>query len=90
MLSVLTFEPIFKERIWGGRNLETLYGKSLPPRIPIGESWEISDRPGDESVVAAGRWKGKTLHQILGGAPGGIAGAAPGEAETVPASSQDY
>ena len=65
MLSVLTFEPIWKERIWGGRNLETRYGKRLPPNLPIGESWEISDRPGDESVVAAGPWKGKTLHEIL-------------------------
>jgi mannose-6-phosphate isomerase len=77
MLSVLTFEPIFKERIWGGRNLETLYGKSLPPRIPIGESWEISDRPGDESVIAAGRWKGKTLHQILGERPAELLGPLP-------------
>jgi mannose-6-phosphate isomerase len=65
MLPVLTFEPILKERIWGGRALETLYGKRLPPNLPIGESWEISDRPGDESVVAAGPWKGRTLHQIL-------------------------
>jgi mannose-6-phosphate isomerase len=64
-LPVLTFEPILKERIWGGRNLETRYGKRLPPNLPIGESWEISDRPGDESVVAAGPWKGRTLHEIL-------------------------
>lgn len=65
MLSVLTFEPIFKERIWGGRNLEQLYAKRLPPNLPIGESWEISDRPGDESIIAAGPWTGKTLHQIM-------------------------
>ena len=71
MLPILTFEPIFKERIWGGRNLETLYGKPLPPRSPIGESWEISDRPGDESVVAAGPWKGETSASNHGGAPGG-------------------
>ena len=74
MLSVLTFEPIWKERIWGGRNLENLYGKRLPPRLPIGESWEISDRPGDESVVAAGPWKGKTLHQILEERPAELLG----------------
>jgi mannose-6-phosphate isomerase len=77
MLPVLTFEPIFKERIWGGRNLETLYGKRLPPGLPIGESWEISDRPGDESVVAAGPWKGKTLHQILQERPEELLGPLP-------------
>ena len=27
MLHPLTFQPIFKERIWGGRNLATLYGE---------------------------------------------------------------
>jgi len=47
----LTFHPIYKERVWGGRNLENLYHKRLPPRTPIGESWEISDRPGDVSVI---------------------------------------
>jgi mannose-6-phosphate isomerase len=77
MLSVLTFEPICKERIWGGRNLETLYGKRLPPLLPIGESWEISDRPGDESRVAAGPWKGRTLHQILEERPEELLGPLP-------------
>jgi mannose-6-phosphate isomerase len=65
MLYPLTFEPIFKERIWGGRNLATLYAKALPPGERIGESWEISDRPGDESVIARGPLKGKTLHWLM-------------------------
>ena len=33
-----TFEPLFKERVWGGRRLEQLYGKALPIGVPIGES----------------------------------------------------
>lgn len=37
----------------------------MPPRAPIGESWEISDRPGDESVVANGTFAGKTLHWLV-------------------------
>jgi mannose-6-phosphate isomerase len=61
----LVFEPILKERIWGGRNLETLYGKPLPPGAPIGETWEISDRPGDESVIANGSLRGKTIHRLM-------------------------
>jgi mannose-6-phosphate isomerase len=61
----LVFEPVFKERIWGGRNLETLYRKPLPPALPIGESWEISDRPGDESVIARGPLRGKTLRWLM-------------------------
>lgn len=61
----LIFEPRFKERVWGGRRLETLYGKSLPPTGPIGESWEISDRPGDESVIANGAFAGRTLRWLM-------------------------
>jgi mannose-6-phosphate isomerase len=60
----LTFEPIFKERIWGGSNLKKLYGKTLPAGIPIGESWEISDRPGDVSVISNGPLAGKDLHWL--------------------------
>lgn len=65
MLYPLTFHPLFKERVWGGRNLETLYRKSLPPGIPIGESWEISDRPGDVSVIANGPLAGKDLRWLM-------------------------
>src|SRR6478736_3781308 len=61
----LTFRPIFKERVWGARNLERLYGKKLPATVPIGESWEISDRPGDVSVIANGPLTGKDLHWLI-------------------------
>ena len=65
VLYPLTFQPIFKERVWGGRELETLYGKKLPPGKCIGESWEISDRPDDESIVANGKFAGKNLHWLM-------------------------
>jgi mannose-6-phosphate isomerase len=61
----LVFKPILKERLWGGRRLEELYHKPLPPGVPIGESWEISDRPGDVSVVANGPLAGKDLHWLV-------------------------
>lgn len=61
----MIFRPIFKERVWGGRNLERLYGKALPPGSVIGESWEISDRPGDVSVIANGSLAGHDLHWLV-------------------------
>ena len=60
-----TFRPIFKERVWGGRKLESLYQKELPAGVPIGESWEISDRPGDASVIANGPLAGKDLRWLM-------------------------
>ena len=65
MLYPLTFQPIFKERVWGDRKIETLYGKALPPDKPIGESWEISDRTGDVSVVSNGPLAGKDLQYLM-------------------------
>lgn len=70
----LTFVPRFKERVWGGRNLERLYGKALPADRVIGESWEISDRPGDESVVREGPLAGQTLAQVIAEFGSGIMG----------------
>jgi len=60
----ITFEPLFAERVWGGRHLESLYGKKLPAGAPIGESWEIVDRETEQSVVAGGVLKGRTLHEL--------------------------
>jgi len=65
VLYPLTFHPIFKERVWGGREIERLYGKKIPAGRLIGESWEISDRPGDESVIANGKFAGKSLHWLM-------------------------
>src|SRR5213082_692910 len=65
MLYPFLFHPILKERVWGGRKLASLYGKHLPADRPIGESWEISDRPGDVSVIANGPLAGKDLHWVL-------------------------
>src|SRR5437764_1882166 len=52
------------ERIWGGRKLAELFDKKLPANKPIGESWEIVDRPEAQSVVANGPLKGKSLHEL--------------------------
>jgi len=65
MLYPLTFDPICKERVWGGRNLERLYQKNLPPHVPVGESWEITDRPEGVSVVANGPLAGKDLRWLM-------------------------
>lgn len=72
----LVFHPIFKARVWGGRNLARLYGKQLPPNTPVGEAWEISDRPDDQSVIANGPLAGNTLNTLIKKQPEAVLGPA--------------
>ena len=65
MREVLQFQPIYQERVWGGRRLQTLLGRDLPPGPPIGESWEIVDRPEAQSRVRGGRFGGTTLRDLI-------------------------
>src|SRR4051794_6175534 len=73
----LTFRPIYKERVWGSRKLQALYGRHLPADLPIGESWEMVDRPEDASVIANGELAGRVLHWLLEHFPKEVLGAVP-------------
>jgi mannose-6-phosphate isomerase len=61
----VVFDPIFKPKPWGGRRLETLLGKRLPPGEPVGEAWELADLPGNESRVRGGPLAGTTLSELV-------------------------
>ncbi|MBI1884051.1 MAG: class I mannose-6-phosphate isomerase [Chlamydiae bacterium] len=59
------FIPLLKEKIWGGRNLEKILGRPLPPGQKIGESWEICDRSEDQTCVQNGPFQGQSLHELM-------------------------
>lgn len=65
MTSFLNFKPVYQERVWGGRALESFLGRKLPGSAPIGESWELVDRPEAQSVVENGPWAGKSLREVI-------------------------
>lgn len=69
----LQFEPILKERIWGGEKLKTILNKPITSKI-TGESWELSTVEGDVSVVANGELKGKSLMELIDETPNEILG----------------
>ena len=56
-------QPIFHEKIWGGRKLADDFGYEIPDG-PIGECWAISAHPNGDCVVAEGAWAGKRLSEL--------------------------
>jgi mannose-6-phosphate isomerase len=65
MTPLLQFKPVYQERVWGGRGLESFLGRKLPGTTPIGESWELVDRVEAQSLVAGGPWAGKSLRELM-------------------------
>src|SRR5262245_53539079 len=72
----LIFEPIFMERIWGGRRLESVFGKRLPGDLRIGESWEICDHGAHSSVIANGPLRGRSLADLMTASAEALLGSA--------------
>ena len=64
MAHCLTFTPLYQPRVWGGQKLNEVFGRKLPTDTPIGESWELVDRPNEQSVVNRGQYEGWSLHRL--------------------------
>lgn len=63
-LSPVKLTPAFKDYLWGGTKLKTLYNKKSDLDI-VAESWELSAHKDGESVIATGSCKGMTLTQYI-------------------------
>lgn len=64
ILYPLKFQPILKEKIWGGTKLSKQFNKKSKSD-QLGESWEISTVPNDVSKVVNGNLKGQNLQVLL-------------------------
>ena len=62
---ILPMRPFLREVVWGGRRLEGIYGKRIPPDLAIGESFELSALPQQESRVASGPLEGSSLGSLV-------------------------
>ena len=65
MLYPLKFHPIFKDKIWGGKKIQSILKKDFSPLDNCGESWEISGVPDSESKIKNGQLSGHTLNQVI-------------------------
>jgi len=64
-MNAYIFKPIYQERIWGGQNLNSLFGRKLAAGKKIGESWELVDRPEACSEIESGPGLKPDTHQNL-------------------------
>jgi mannose-6-phosphate isomerase len=60
----LKFIPIYQDRIWGGKNLEKVFGRTIHGDH-VGESWDLSSHPNGTSIVENGVLAGKSLNEII-------------------------
>lgn len=65
MQQIIRVKPLYQDRVWGGCLLEAKWGRPIPPGRPIGESWEIVDRPEAQSVICGGELDGLTLRAAI-------------------------
>lgn len=61
----IKFKPILKQTLWGGGKIVNFKGIDGHDGEQIGESWELSGVPGNESVAANGEYDGRTLTEIV-------------------------
>lgn len=73
---IIILEPVFHEKIWGGRRLAEDFGYDIPEG-KIGECWAISAHPHGDCVVASGAFAGEKLshlwdvhHELFGDSKG--------------------
>ena len=61
---LVKLDPAFKDNLWGGTKLRTVFGKKCDYDV-IGESWELSAHPEGQSVIATGRYQGMLFNDYL-------------------------
>ena len=60
----LRFKPLLKQTLWGGNKIIPF--KHLHDNLEnVGESWEISGVPGNETIVSEGEYAGQPLSAVV-------------------------
>lgn len=61
----IKFEPVFKEKVWGGNKLAKYLSKDVSMDVKVGESWEIACHREGTSKIRNGEYKGLTLEELI-------------------------
>ena len=69
----LKFNALLKSTLWGGDKIIPFKHLDINQEN-VGESWEISGVPGNETVVSDGDFKGKKLNEVVAELKGKLVG----------------
>ena len=65
-MTIIKFEPIYKERPWGGTSLSTFFKREIKlDSDKVGESWDIVDRNEAQSIALNDLYEGMPLREII-------------------------
>ncbi len=61
----LKFQPVFKDKIWGGHKIKELLGMDYGKLPNCGEAWVVSGVKGNPTLVANGFLSGNELNELV-------------------------
>lgn len=61
----LKFNKFFVPKVWGGRDFKNVLNINLPANELIGESWEVTSREKEKSIIINGKYAGCTLEDLI-------------------------
>jgi mannose-6-phosphate isomerase len=61
----LRFNPIYKDKIWGGQKIRTVLGQDYNPLPNCGEVWVLSGVDGNQTKIQNGFLKGNELNELV-------------------------
>ena len=65
ILYPLKFNPIFKDKIWGGRKIKEVLGMDYGPLPNCGEVWLLSGIWDEQSTIANGDFEGDEINDLV-------------------------
>jgi mannose-6-phosphate isomerase len=61
----LKFKPVYRDKIWGGQRIRTLFGHDFGPLPNCGEAWLLSGVEGNNTLIANGFLSGNELNELV-------------------------
>lgn len=59
------FKPVYKDKVWGGKKIQTVLGQNFSPLPNCGEVWVLSGVEDNQTMIANGFLEGNELNELV-------------------------